>query len=301
MAIKIEMLKCFTAVVSHGSLADAADSLGRTSSAVSMMLKQFEDHVGAPLFETARKSRLTPLGELIYAEARREVSHFQNTVSVIEGLSKSEVGYLRLAVTPSVATTILPAVVTRFVKNHPKVQLDIRDMDSATIVHELSRERADIGIGTFGEMDGMNRAPLFSDHFGVVCRRNHDLARNWDKLTWKDLHDHVFIANGLCHLITDEDFAPILASSRLMVPNVLSLLALVREDIGITLLPRLALRNLEDEFAFLPLVDASARREVHIVSQSKHMLMPVARAFWDLIGAMSRDGTLVPTGEHQNT
>ena len=301
MAIKIEMLKCFAAVVNHGSLADAADTLGRTSSAVSMMLKQFEDHVGAPLFETARKSRLTPLGELIYAEARREVNHFQNTISVIEGLSKSEIGYLRLAVTPSVATSILPAAVTRFVKDHPKVQLDIRDMDSSTIVHELSRDRADIGIGTFGEMEGMNRAPLFSDDFGVVCLKNHVLARNWDKLTWRDLHGHVFIANGLCQFIEDEDFAPILADSRLMVPNVMSLLALVREDIGITLLPRLALRNLESEFAFLPLVDAAARREVHIVSQSKHMLMPVARGFWDLIGTMSRDGSLIPNYPSQET
>ena len=299
MAIKIEMLRCFSAVVSHGSLADAAESLGRTSSAVSMMLKQFEDHIGAPLFETARKSRLTPLGELIYAEARREVNHFQNTISVIEGLSKSEIGYLRLAVTPSVATSILPAAVTRFVKDHPKVQLDIRDMDSATIVHELSRDRADIGIGTFGEMDGMNRSPLFTDDFGVVCRKDHVLAREWDDLTWGDLQGHVFIANGLCQFIQDEDFEPILANSRLMVPNVMSLLALVREDIGITLLPRLALRNHEREFAFLPLVDATARREVHIVSQSKHMLMPVARAFWDLIGAMSRDGTLIANYSNQ--
>lgn len=108
MSIKIDMLRCFTMVATHGSLSDAADVLGRTPSAVSMMLKQFEDHVGSALFETARKSRLTPIGELILAEARREVAHFENTVSVIEGLSRAELGYLRLAVTPSVATTVLP-------------------------------------------------------------------------------------------------------------------------------------------------------------------------------------------------
>ena len=67
MAIKIEMLRCFRAVADHGSLAEAARTLVRTPSAVSMMLKQFEEHVGAALFESARKSRLTPLGELIHA------------------------------------------------------------------------------------------------------------------------------------------------------------------------------------------------------------------------------------------
>jgi len=49
----------------------AAKELGRTPSAVSMMLKQFEDHIGAPLFEAGRKSRLTALGEMIHVEARR--------------------------------------------------------------------------------------------------------------------------------------------------------------------------------------------------------------------------------------
>ncbi|MEL6121714.1 MAG: LysR family transcriptional regulator, partial [Pseudomonadota bacterium] len=42
MAIKIEMLRCFRAVADSGSLADAAEILGRTPSAISMMLRQFE-------------------------------------------------------------------------------------------------------------------------------------------------------------------------------------------------------------------------------------------------------------------
>ena len=100
MAIKIEMLRCFRAVADHGSLADAADMLGRTPSAVSMMLRQFEDHIGAPLFESARKSRLTPLGELIRAEAERELDHFERTVRSIESLSRAEHGNVRLSATP---------------------------------------------------------------------------------------------------------------------------------------------------------------------------------------------------------
>lgn len=90
MAIKIGMLRCFTMVATYDSLSEAADALGRIPSAVSMMLKQFEEHVGSALFETARKSRLTPIGELILNEARRVVAHFENAVSVFEGLARSE-------------------------------------------------------------------------------------------------------------------------------------------------------------------------------------------------------------------
>lgn len=300
MAIKIEMLRCFTMVATHGSLSDAADALGRTPSAVSMMLKQFEDHVGTALFETARKSRLTPIGELILTQARREVDHFQNTVSVIEGLSRSELGYLRLAVTPSIATTVLPAVIKAFATTYPKVQIDLRDMDSAAIARELGDERADIGIGSLPEIEGMTRTELFSDAFGVVCRKDHPLAKNWDQLTWRTMEDHTIIANGLCAQITDPDFAPILARSRLMVPNTASLLGLVRQEVGITVLPRLAVAGLLDEFAFLPLVDVTARRVVHLMSRPENLLMPAARAFLKLLAEMKRDGWLVQDIEIQS-
>ncbi len=294
MAIKIDMLRCFTMVATHGSLSEAADALGRTPSAVSMMLKQFEDHVGSALFETARKSRLTPVGELILAEARREVAHFENTVSVIEGLARSELGFLRLAVTPSVATTVLPPVIFRFAERHPKVQIDLRDMDSATIARELDLERADIGIGSFPVVEGMRRTELFSDAFGLVCRKDHPLVENWDQLDWRSIGDQTIIANGLCKQITDPDFAPILARSRLMVPNTASLLGLVRQGVGITVLPQLVVANLLDEFAFLPLADVTARRTVHLMSRPNNLLMPAAREFLNLVTEMKRDGSLAP-------
>ncbi len=299
MAIKIEMLRCFAMVARHGSLSDAADALDRTPSAVSMMLKQFEDHIGAPLFETARKSRLTPIGELIYEEARREVTHFENTVAVIEGLSRSELGYLRLAVTPSVASAVLPPAISTFAQKHPNVQIDIRDMDSAAIAHELSRERADIGIGTLAQVEGMQRSKLFSDAFGVVCRHDHPLAQNWDQLTWASMADHVLIANGLCGQITDPDFALLLAQSRLMVHNTASLLALVREGVGITVLPRLTVTGMQDDVVFLPLADTTVRRSVQMMSQPMNLLMPAAREFLKLMITMLRDEVLPISSEIQ--
>lgn len=300
MAIKVEMLKCFVTVAHHGSLSDAANALGRTSSAVSMMLKQFEDHIGAPLFETGRKSRLTSLGQMIFQEAQRGIRQFENTVSVIENLSRAEMGYLRLAVTPTVATTILPPVVHAFTSTHPQVQIDIRDMDSAAIANELRRERIDIGIGSLPEIEGMSHLELFTDAFGVVCRRDDPLSQTWDTFTWRNMPDVTLIANGLCDSITDPDFVAILAQSRLRVPNTTSLLSLVREGVGITVLPRMALSDHHEDLTFLPLADLSARRRVNVVSAPDHLLMPAARAFLDTISETLNDGTLEASEKFQN-
>lgn len=278
MAIKIEMLRCFRAVADSGSLAEAAATLGRTASAVSMMLRQFEDHVGAPLFESTRKSRLTPLGEMVLTEARRELEHFNRTVGAIEGLSRAELGHVRLAVTPSVAQAVLPPVLKAFMHAHPGVRIDMRDADSASVQRELAAERADIGMASLRAMPGFERELVFSDRFGVVCRIDDPLAERWPGLGWADLEGTAFIANGLCHAITDEDFAPILEASRIMVPNTASILSLVRAGVGITLLPELAVLPEFRDLKFLPLDDCRARREVWMVTPAAPMTTPAARA-----------------------
>ncbi len=278
MSIKIEMLRCFRAVVEHGSLAEAALVLGRTPSAVSMMLKQFEEHIGAPLFESARKSRLTPLGQQVNEEARRELEHFDRTVATIEGLSRAELGYVRLAVTPSLAQSVLPPILQRFLAEHPKVRVDMRDMDSAAVHQELEAERADIGLASRGALPGFDAKRLFTDRFGVLCRDDHPLARDWDRLGWEDLADIPFIANGLCDQIRDAGFQPILAGARLMVRNTASLLGLVRAGVGVTLLPRLVNSPETKGLAFLPLADTDARREVWMITQPRQTLTPAARA-----------------------
>lgn len=283
MAIKIEMLRCFRTVANQGSLADAADTLGRTPSAVSMMLKQFEEHIGAPLFESTRKSRLTPLGEMILAEASRELAHFDRTVAAIEGLSRAEQGHVRLAVTPSVAQTVMPPILEAYLKRHPGVSIEMVDSDSLTVQRELVSERADIGMASLGPIAGFERELAFTDAFGVVCRVDHPLASNWKSLNWADLEGINFIANGLCAHISDEGFAPILKSSHLMVRNTASILSLVRAGVGVTILPELAVLPEYDDLEFLPLADGTVQREVWLVSPPGTMLTPAARALVNAI------------------
>ncbi|WP_320176417.1 LysR family transcriptional regulator [Roseovarius pacificus] len=272
------MLRCFRAVAEQGSLADAAEILGRTPSAVSMMLRQFEDHVGAPLFESTRKSRLTPLGELIHAEARRELVHFDRTVAAITGMARAELGHVRLAVTPSVAQVIMPPILRDYMARHPGVNVDLRDGDSATIQRDLTAERADIALATLGPIPGFTRHLILTDRFGVVCRADHPLARDWSDLGWSDLADVDFIANGLCDHIRDESFTPIRNGARLNVANTASLLSLVRAGVGVTLLPELAVQPGQDDLCFLPLIDSSARREIWMLTPPDEMMTPAARA-----------------------
>lgn len=280
MAIKTEMLRCFVMVARSGNLSDAAEKLGRTPSAVSMMLKQFEDHLGAALFESERKSKLTALGVFTLGEATREIDHFERTISTIENYANAKFGLVRIAVVPSVAETILPNVVRDFLVDHPDVHIDIQDMDSASVLRELDRERVDLGIatgtGTGGEIESEE---LFSDAFGIVCRADHALAQADHSLSWHDLREWPFVANGICAQIHDETVQDLVANAKLMVRNTTSLLAMVRAGVGITVLPRLVVGTEAGEVKFLPVADPLARRRIDILRRTHTRLSPVTLEF----------------------
>jgi len=114
MSIKLEMLRTFSVTAAQGTLAVAAAVLGRTPSAVSMMLAQFEEEVGCPLFKTDRKSRLTPLGQLVLLESQRATDVFDKSANAIRRHAMSTTGIVRIAAVPSATVALLPDVIEAF-------------------------------------------------------------------------------------------------------------------------------------------------------------------------------------------
>lgn len=279
MALKIEMLRCFAAVARTGKLSEAAHQLNRTPSAVSMMLKQLEDHLGEPLFKTDRKNRLTALGSFVLEQAERELYQFDSTVHAIESYANARHGRVGVAAVPSVAATVLPKAITQFIKNFPGVEIELRDMDSTTILHELSRGRLDIGIASAGLSGGtLHRVELLSDQFGLVCTVDHPLTKQSPNLTWEMISQYTFIANNLSRLVTDSAFQRLHSEALLSVHNITSLLAMVRADLGVTILPEMTLQTVDgSEFAFLALPDSPPPRRIHILRNGEAPASPAAR------------------------
>lgn len=288
--IKMEMLRCFVTVARSGNLGDAAATLGRTPSAVSMMLKQFEEHLGHPLFQSDRKNKLTPLGSFAFDEACREVAHFERTIAVISNFAKAKSGMVRMAAVPSVAGSVLPLAINRFLTTNPDVTLDIRDMDSASIHRELLRERIDFGLasadGSSVEIEG---APLISDAFGIVCRADHPLNTLSRPIRWRDLQGVGFIKNGLCHQIKAAPFQGIAAGSNLTVHNTTSLLALVRQGAGVTVVPKLVLNSTDPELVFLDIADTAARRSIDVLRRVDTTIPPVADRFLNEVRRVAQE------------
>ena len=277
--IGITSLRAFVHVAECGNIRDAAERLYRTPSAVSMTLKQLEQDLGAPLFESDRKSRLTALGAEVRGIAAEMLREHDRALERIDAVATGRQGRLHLASVPSVAAELLPGLLAEFLDARPGVAVDLVDTDSRSVHAMVADGTVELGIAGASADRGLSFAPLFRDPFRVVCRAEHPLARRRGPVGWDDLARARVIGNDAAGAIAAPAYRALVGASTLRARNVISLLALVRAGAGVTLLPRLATVSLGPDLVALPLADASAEREVGVVLREGRSVGPVCRAF----------------------
>lgn len=282
MALKLEMLRVFQTVAEQGSLSLAAAKLGRTPSAISMMLSQLEDDIGDRLFETDRKNKLTPLGALVLAESRRANEAFVRSTEAIRRHAMSTAGLIRIAAVPSATVTLLPNVVTSFRKRRPDVRLEISDVDTASVVRRVQLDEADIGIISSETDTGHDGEIILTDELGIVCHKESAISAAWaeGRQTWDVLSLEPFISNPLCSIVKAPEVQAILLECNLEAKNTTALLAFVRNRIGATILPKSAMITEPDLMFLCPANDQAKRHLIKIHAPDRQM-SPVARQFWD--------------------
>lgn len=250
MAIKIEMLRYFVEVAKAGNLAQAADRLGRTPSAISMMLKQLEEHLGAPLFETDRKSKLTLLGNFVLKESIRELEQMDRTFTSIQQFARTPSGLIRVSAVPSASKSILPSLIAQFQVEYPAVSIELSDADSLSVMADLTAQKIDFGIISDHaglKSQGFGCHELTEDRYGILFNKQDPLPKD---AGWECLLDRPFISNDLCETTEISELETAVKNSKLRSRNTSSLKALIKEGLGVTVLPELACRNLSEGLDF---------------------------------------------------
>ncbi len=283
MSIKLDALRYFVVVARNGNLASAADALGRTPSAVSMMLSQLEQFIGAPLFESDRKNRLTPLGQMTLEEAERAVATFDQSVAAINRHSRSTAGTVRIAAVPSVSMTLLPAAIAEYRKMRPDVRLEISDVDSATVFRRLEMDAADIGLASGTVPPNLDATEILSDPLGIICHAQGPIATSPAPTTWSSLALEPFIGNGLCTLVNDPDVQSMVQISPLTAVNTTTLLSFVRAQLGATILPERALAAERGPLRFIRPEGATYFRRILLLQRRDRRCSPATLAFRDVL------------------
>jgi len=278
--IRTEALRVFVTVAECGNIRDAADRLFRTQSAVSMTLKQLEQELGASLFEADRKNSLSDLGRFVVDTAKVLLRDHDTAIDQIKHYATGKSGRLRIASVPSVAALLMPEILAAFVKERPTAEIDLVDTDSADVRRLVSTGQADIGIASVAHGDsGLLHEPIFEDSMQLVCQETSPLAHHPGPLEWRHLNDTALILNETTRGIQAVEFRALAARTSLNVRNVISLLAMVRAGVGVTLLPGLATMGLPSTLLARPLADQGCRRQVCLLRREGRVQSPLAIAF----------------------
>lgn len=151
----LDVLRSFATGIALGSYARAADRLGRSTSAVSAQLKKLEAQAGTALFRKAgRGLELTDAGQTMLAYAHRLLELNDEAAAAMRGAHLH--GLVRLGLQEDFGETLLPEVLGRFARAHPKVRIEACMARCAELRERLSLGKLDLAL----VWETGNQAPL---------------------------------------------------------------------------------------------------------------------------------------------
>jgi DNA-binding transcriptional LysR family regulator len=246
--MKLSQLRILVAVAEQENFSEAALRLEMSQSAVSHAIAALEDHLGVVLVARGRQgARLTPLGERIVGHAQeilRRVEEISREAELARGL---EGGQVRIASFRSVATHILPTVITDFHQRFPAIAVSLTEQDDHPQVEQALREgRADIGFTLLPASGDLETWEVFRDEFIVLMPPSFRAASspNLPNLTWAELAAQPLIMPPANYMMQ-----PIYNHARRYgyqlkvvyeVETDATIVNLVAQGLGATVLPRLA-------------------------------------------------------------
>ena len=89
---------------------------------------RWEEEIGAPLFERLpRGLRLTAAGELCIEHIRDVLKNYERLEGRIRSLKMQQAGKVRMVTTVGLAAGPLPEIIARFLSEHPRVFVQLRN------------------------------------------------------------------------------------------------------------------------------------------------------------------------------
>lgn len=197
----IIQLEYLLAVANCGSFSLAAEHCFVTQPSLSMQIKALEEELGVVLLDRSKKPVIpTQAGEVVLEKVREALKSYNNIKESVAELKGETAGVLRLGVIPTIAPYLLHKFIPAFVRDYPKVELEISEMKTPDIVEALKRDRLDAAIvagGTCGE--GITEHELFGDRFFVyVSPQNPLIDRTNIRIEDIDMKDLILLSSGNC-------------------------------------------------------------------------------------------------------
>ncbi|MGF1480144.1 MAG: LysR family transcriptional regulator [Cyanophyceae cyanobacterium] len=285
-SLKISQLRTLVEVAEQGNFSEAALQLGVSQSAVSHAIATLEEELGVLLFNRGRQGASpTPIGERMIVQARQVLALLVDMVQEANREKGLEGGQVRIATFRSVATRILPSVISRFRSNFPLITVSVTEADELFEIEQLLRAgHADIGFTHLPCSADFESFEILRDEYIVLLPPAFQSSQ--EQLSWEELAAYPLI-------ISSEDSCSIsirnyLKSAKVPVDIAYrirqdsTIVSMAMQGLGAAILPRLAAEPIPADLKVRHL-PTSLERLIGVVMFKNALHTPAVFAFLEAV------------------
>lgn len=277
------------------NFSQAAQQLDISQSTLSQYIQKIEKEIGVSLFDrSVSPLKLTQYGEIYVKGARKIVDAYSETLDSIGDADSGTIGSVRVGLSPSRASFMLPQVVSEFTQLYPQVTLKFIESKSKDIMKNLSEGNIDFAYTVTSGEDSYDDCRVISvdkERIMLVTSADVKLSDEEDKaVDFKLAEKHRFILLEENQLLT-KIFHDLCKKSSASIENYICVselstaLSLVKSGLGIMLLPS-SYRNygrLKSELSFYDIKQSDSERELAVIYKKDKYINKPTRALLEIM------------------
>ena len=245
--MSISKYQVFLKVVSCGTFTKAAEALNFTQSGISHAITSLESELGVTLLSRNRGGVvLTADGRAVLPKIEKLCAAHHALMQTVEGLKDMDSGLVKIATFSSVSAQWLPRILKSFGKLYPNIEFEVVTGDFYDQIENwIVTGAVDCGFLRLPSVKRLQTYALHRDELQVIVPCDHSYADS-DPFPREQLASEPFI-----QLEEGDDYEIMAAFDEMGIrPNVKyvaredrTILSMVSEGLGISLLPELMVRH----------------------------------------------------------
>lgn len=244
----VRQLNYFIALADTLSFSKAAENCFVTQSTLSASIKDLENILGQTLFErNSRQVLLTPQGQVLLERAQNIMNNLQNLVLSASRNKSPLSGNLRLGVIPTIAPYLLPQLFKKLENSYSDLDLSVEENLTHIILERLELGRIDIALLAFPcQCQQYKRRILSEDHLMVAVNKATHTNSKTFKIEDIDQNNLLLLEEGHClrdQILQTCQFNANEINKKLKASTLDTLLRMVGEGLGTTLIPEMAVKS----------------------------------------------------------
>jgi LysR family hydrogen peroxide-inducible transcriptional activator len=273
-SITFRQLRFLVALAEELNFSRAAEACHVSQPTLSTGLKELEEALGVQLAERSRRHViLTPIGQEVAARARGLLNGAREVEDLAAQHRNPEAGDLRLGAIPTIGPFLIPKALPAIRAALPNLRLFLREEVTESLLEGLAAGRLDVALLALPfEIGNLETEALFDDGYHLATPRDDGAggAGGRRSVTGAELTGTrlMLLEKGHClqrHALSAFPEQDIQQDESFSATSLPTLISMVGEGLGVTLLPDLAVdagAAAGDRIRLLPLTGACPRHVV---------------------------------------